>query len=386
MVNELSAVVVDEIFTESEEKVMSNSVKNVPFNFVNGSLVLFINDKQFFVSKEDLRLKEVMSILADEQKTQDDLLECLNKSSVTNYIESCPTNDGKAYVKDGEVYFNGQPVHSSLVDRIKECIKFGLPFDNMLRFLENIAQNPSFRSTTELFDFLSNKSLPITPDGCFLAYKAIRNDWKDKYSGTIDNSITGKPVVIPRNNVDDEREHECSFGLHVGALPYVQSYGSGIDDRIGYVKVNPKNVVSVPKDHNAQKVRVCEYLVLGEYKGELNQYPVYNDKIEGQGSPVNNINDWDDFDDDWQDEEDDYEPEYYDDFDEDEEDDEDEWEDDDDFDYDYDDSLNKIPTFIPCDKNDPKAFTQVKDNLGVKPNGQRYWNYRKSGKFAKKDN
>jgi len=96
-------------------------------------------------------------------------------------------------------------------------------------------------------------------------YKGIRSDWTDKYSGKIDNSI-GKTIKFPRNKVDDNRENQCSWGLHVGSLDYVVDYCT---ERVVLVKVNPRDVVSVPKDHDAQKCRVCEYTVLSEYDGEL---------------------------------------------------------------------------------------------------------------------
>lgn len=358
----------------------STLAKDIPFNFVNGVLTLFVGDKQYSIGKEDARIGEIKTILNDPLKTVVDLEAVLNKNSVERHINECPANTGKAYVKDGEVYFNGELINSVLAQRIKECLAFGLSFEHMLRFMENIAANPSYRSQTELFDFLGNKSLPVTPDGCFLGYKAVRNDWMDKYSGTIFNGI-GTKVSIPRNKVDDAREHECSFGLHVGALPYVQNYGNGSTDRIIYVKVNPKDVVAVPADHNAQKVRVCEYEVIGEYKGELNQSPVYSNDITPQGSPVNATDDWDDnWDDDDYDDEDDFEPTIYDDYygddnywDDEDEDDEDEDELDDEFADKTDEYGCGVYQSPPPDKK-----------YGVKPSGQRYYDVRENGRFVKK--
>jgi hypothetical protein len=132
--------------------------------------------------------------------------------------------------------------------------------------------NPSKRATEELYDFLMHKNLPITDDGCFLAYKRVNADWTDLYSNAIDNSI-GQIVKMSRRKVDDNREMGCSDGLHVGALEYVEGYGSG--GHVLVVKVNPEHVVSVPSDHDCTKVRCCEYEVLSEFKGELKR-PVYS--------------------------------------------------------------------------------------------------------------
>jgi len=141
----------------------------------------------------------------------------------------------------------------------------------MVKFLENLMQNPSARGVSETYWFLENYGLPITDDGCFLAYKAVRSDYTDIYSGKFLNSV-GSVVSMPRNMVDDNYGVDCSKGLHVGALDYVVGYGhfvkgevrSANGNRLLIVKVNPKDVVSVPKYEGHTKMRVCEYTVASE--------------------------------------------------------------------------------------------------------------------------
>lgn len=147
----------------------------------------------------------------------------------------------------------------------------GFKFDHMVKFLENLMQNPSARGVSETYWFLENYGLPITDDGCFLAYKAVRSDYTDIYSGKFLNSV-GSVVSMPRNMVDDNYGIDCSKGLHVGALDYVVGYGhfvkgqvrSANGNRLLIVKVNPKDVVSVPKYEGHTKMRVCEYTVASE--------------------------------------------------------------------------------------------------------------------------
>jgi hypothetical protein len=151
-------------------------------------------------------------------------------------------------------------------------VKQGFPFEPMLNFLDNLSQNPSDHAVVELFDFMENKNMPITYDGCFLAYKAVREDYKDIYSGTFDNSI-GSVCQVPRHKVDNNRDNGCGHGLHVGAIDYAKSYGGiNIDDedndggnRLMICKVNPRDVVSVPSDHKFQKLRCCRYEVVAEF-------------------------------------------------------------------------------------------------------------------------
>ena len=54
----------------------------------------------------------------------------------------------------------------------------------------------------------------------FLAYKAVRKDFKDKWRGVFDNQV-GSVCEMPRGKVDDNRSVGCSQGLHAGALNYV---------------------------------------------------------------------------------------------------------------------------------------------------------------------
>ena len=167
------------------------------------------------------------------------------------------------YDVDGET----EVIHDVITDRIVEMIKGGFNVKPMLNFLEKLYENPSYRAINELYSFLQHKFLPITPDGYFLAYKAVRSDFMDKYSGTFDNSV-GKNVRISRRRVDDNCEQACSYGLHVGAIDYVKSYGAS-GDKVVICKVHPADVVSVPLDSQHQKVRCCGYEVVGEYDGDL---------------------------------------------------------------------------------------------------------------------
>lgn len=179
-------------------------------------------------------------------------------------------SNGTITVENGVVKYKGSPVHNSISDRITQMMREGEDISSMVRFLENVMENPSYNSRNQLFQFLSHKNLPITEDGCFLAYKTIRRNWYDKHSGTIENKI-GSTIEIDRALVDDNPSNHCSHGLHVGALAYAGPGGwyNNADDRVVIVKVNPRDAVSVPGDHSFQKLRVCKYQVFCEYKEPL---------------------------------------------------------------------------------------------------------------------
>ena len=182
--------------------------------------------------------------------------------------------EGYVNCDHGSLSWDGIKMPDMFTNTIVDMVKQGFPFEPMLNFLDNMSQNPSDHAIVELFDFMENKHMPITMDGCFLAYKAVRSDYKDIYSGTFNNNV-GDVCSVPRHKVDSNRDNGCGHGLHVGAIDYAKSYG-GIDldndgddsdggNRLMICKVNPRDVVSVPSDHKFQKLRCCRYEVVAEF-------------------------------------------------------------------------------------------------------------------------
>lgn len=191
--------------------------------------------------------------------------EAVELASSTNQFNTW--TKGKFKIVENKVFYGEEELPRSLQDRIISMYSNGDNFDALLAFYKRLEQNPSRQSVLELYDFLQHKNIPIDDDGYFYAYKAIRSNWRDIYSNTIDNSIGAKPYM-KRNLVDDDRTRHCSRGYHVGSLEYVSIYGR--EDSIYVIcKVDPANVVSVPNDWNCQKVRVTTYEVISEYTGPL---------------------------------------------------------------------------------------------------------------------
>lgn len=184
------------------------------------------------------------------------------ESAVKRYVSV----SGEISIDNGVVMYKGEPVHNLIVDRILQFMTEEMPFEPLVKFLENLMQNPSYRARKELYAFLEHEALPITEDGHFLAYKAVRSDFMDIFSGTIYNGI-GSVVKMQRSNVDDDCNRGCSSGLHAGSIDYVRGYGND-SSRFLIVKINPANVVSVPSE-DSRKLRTCEYVVVSEFKDKL---------------------------------------------------------------------------------------------------------------------
>ena len=245
---------------------------SVPFMWVDGNLTVILKNKAHQVIPDHTNYKVILEALPTA--TEDELLELVDiEKAVATFSQ------GQVSIHNGKVMFEGEEVHGSISKRILEFMSKGLPFEPLVKFLENLMENPSMQSQQELYDFLEHENLPVTEDGCFLAYKAVRSDFKDKWKSTFDNSV-GQVCEMRRAKVDDNRKVGCSQGLHAGALNYVANYGSvDAGDNIVIVKINPQDVVSVPSDCDCEKLRTCKYEVVGLYQGELPK-PLYKAEFE----------------------------------------------------------------------------------------------------------
>lgn len=228
------------------------------FNYIlaGGSITVFVDGKSYTVSRTaktfDLVLNAIKANDLDGLRAALDI-----RSSIA---ESLNRVSDKVTINDGEILYGDRPVTGLVASRIFEMLSLSLDVKPMVRFIENLMQNPSNRAVNELFGFLDACSLPITEDGYFLAYKRVRGDYLDCYSGTMDNSV-GNVLRMERNEVDEDSDRTCSHGLHVCSYDYLQHFSG---DRIVVCKINPRDVVAVPKDYNNSKMRVCEYEVVDE--------------------------------------------------------------------------------------------------------------------------
>jgi hypothetical protein len=246
--------------------------------FINNStaIILFIQNKPIRVEKTDKKYPKIIATFSLPEDQQEDAILAILKPEETK-VESIHGQNGFEVV-GSDIFYKGGKLPVAFATKIKSIIRDGLPVTHFEKFWENLEQNPSANSINELVDFLSNKELPITEDGYFLAYKGLNPNFYSVHgnkdtkvltgtvnsSGQIYNGV-GEYISVARNQVDDDRNVHCSFGLHAGQLEYVRGFGS----KVVIVKINPKDVVSVPTDASFMKCRVCAYEVIGEFTGEI---------------------------------------------------------------------------------------------------------------------
>lgn len=171
---------------------------------------------------------------------------------------------GRFKLEGEQVTLNGEALPTELTKRILAMAAKGEDPTRICLFWEKLSKNPSMRSVQQLWPFLNHQGIPLTKDGTFLAYKGVRSDYKDQHSGEFDNS-PGQTHEMERNKISDDPNEACHYGFHVGALEYARSFAS----RVVVCEVDPADVVCIPYDSSAQKMRVCKYKVVGNHNGEL---------------------------------------------------------------------------------------------------------------------
>jgi hypothetical protein len=224
-----------------------------PYLIQGNNIVVVINNKPHTISKTHITYEKVKeAIKANDWQTVQDIIE--PKKMVLNY------GKGNVSIQGEKLFWKGEELHNAIATRMIQMLQDDFPIEPLVLFMENLMNNPSYRAVKELYGFLEKNNLPITPDGCFLAYKKVRDDYLDCYSGKMDNSV-GKIVSMERNQVNDDKNQTCSSGLHFCSEGYLRHFGG---DRIMILKINPRDVVSIPTDYDDSKGRACMYEVVGE--------------------------------------------------------------------------------------------------------------------------
>lgn len=230
----------------------------IPAIKTQNGITLMLNGNTNVIANDHPNFDKICDAIKSDASV-DDIL-----SLVDIAIAVADFGEGKVTVENGVVMYNGTGLHHSMTNRILDMMREGFNVAPMLLFLENLMDNPDFRAVNELYGFLEATDLPITEDGHFLAYKMVREDWTDHRTGKMDNSI-GAVVEMARNQVNNDKEQTCSAGLHFCSQGYLGFYGHG--GRTVILKINPRDVVSIPSDYNNAKGRACRYQVVDEVAG-----------------------------------------------------------------------------------------------------------------------
>lgn len=209
-------------------------------------------------------------------------------------------------VRGQKIYFDNDEISTGLSRQILEFFSQGVDdWRPLVNFWEKLSANPNDHSREQFWTFVNNHKVTVFPDGDFVGYKGCRRgedgilysttnghaivDNVDIEDGPIPNQV-GSIIEMPRSEVKHDPYDECNAGLHIGTYDFAKSYASRGSMLI--VKVNPRDVVSVPHSSTGQKTRVCRYEVIDEnIKQELVESLVGHDAHEGVHQAVEAVED-----------------------------------------------------------------------------------------------
>lgn len=246
-----------------------------------GASVILADGTVLPVSSDHPRYdKIVASLIAGE--SEDSIVKLVNPAQAAygklTRLSERVTRKGNTLFFDGDVIGNALSKH--ILRIMDEAVEVGdesaeeNSWKAYVNFLEKLQTNPSKKSKKHLFTFMEAHGITVHPDGDILLYKGVNEDFTSKSHGygIVDGVIyeraalpnnVGSVVEIPRSMVDDNRDVACSTGLHAGTYSYANSF-AGFGGKLVMVKINPRDVVSVPSDSSDQKVRVARYEVFEE--------------------------------------------------------------------------------------------------------------------------
>lgn len=255
-----------------------------PYIVQGSNVTVVIDNKPHTIAKSHITYDKVVAALKQEEwDTVKNLIE--PKKVVVSYGKGNITIDGD------KIFWKGVEMHNALTRRMVQMIQEDAKINGLVAFMEKLMENPSKRAINELYGFLEKNALPFTPNGNFLAYKRVENDYLDVHSSTVLNKpaaymtedeikklpITGagkrKEVTISlneanqtvvsmdRQHVEDDQNKTCSDGLHFCSRDYLGHFGGS---RIIIVEINPADVVSIPNDYNNSKGRCSKYTIVDE--------------------------------------------------------------------------------------------------------------------------
>lgn len=243
------------------------------------------------------------------------LVECVRTGDAEEFIKLMETghtienwSEGDFKFIDGFLFYEDEPVRKAITNRIVQMLKENWDHKPMLKFLENLYENVSNRAVNEFYDWIQHKGLAITPDGYILGYKGVEvykgvnqddlngnplndGDLVDKYTGNSYRNNIGDEVTMKRRKVDDNCNNGCGTGLHAGTFEYASSW-AGDSGKVVLVKIDPRDVVSIPVDCDFQKLRCSKYTVV-DVAREIIEAAVVDDYYDDEDDYSDDYDDYD---------------------------------------------------------------------------------------------
>lgn len=244
---------------------------------IKATVSIFLPEEDLLVESSHRNFDKILEILSSQDEYMDDdevTSEILHAFSGAN-VEAFTSLTGTVSVSSFGVYYNGKAVSNKAADAILAVedltrIQDRLDATTIANFLEKAMKNPNPHAANDLFEWICKHDFVIYENGDFGAYKGVHSE-DGRYLSTssgravvdgvpVEGRIptkVGSTVTMPREDVLHDPDQFCGPGLHAGTYEYASYYG----DTMVLCRINPEDVVSIPRDANGQKIRVCKYYI-----------------------------------------------------------------------------------------------------------------------------
>lgn len=251
------------------------------------SIIVVEGSASLLIAASDPTYGPVRRYLMDERgedfATVRDLVDTFRTGVKQTTIAAVAVVDGDTGQAEAEPYriTHGDPVEEVVLAAAIRLTNSDADLAPLGAFLRRLERNPSQASRSQLFGWLKAGGFTLTTEGFIVGYKSVRADGRSAHAGhelvTVeaqDGSVetvvghvpypVGATVWMARDLVNDDRNSSCSVGLHVGTFGYAERFS----EQMLVVLVDPADVVSVPTDSSAQKMRVCRLYVAARHDGD----------------------------------------------------------------------------------------------------------------------
>lgn len=242
------------------------------FNLVSregaGNITAFISGNMYAADEQHPFFNEIVRRVLEGDETVASLFDADNQVAeiFTNLTDRIRIDRSRVLIDNDEI-------DDVYADQIVETLRQGDDEETirpLVKFLENVYTNLEAHTRKNLSRWLeATGGFTIDEDGDILGYKGLTAAGGSVHLGPavvngkdVNGSVPNEPgsvVEMKRSAVEHDPSVACASGLHVGTWSYARSFGQGVT---ALVKVNPRDVVSVPTDCGGQKMRVSRYKVV----------------------------------------------------------------------------------------------------------------------------
>lgn len=260
----ISARTLGRIIKEKENGnifVGNKEIYTYDYTVTKNQITIFCNEDSRSVLKGYPKFNQIKQTLIDNDFSDSSLEEAYSILNLPKFVEKFSEGNITVDHENGKVFYGTFEIKNSLSKHMIKKLDDGQDIMSFVKFADKLMSNPKEDIVEELYGFMEHNGIEIAEDGDIIAYKGVRPNYKDWWTGTIFNRVGDKPVM-PRSEVEHNPKKGCGAGLHSGSLSYAKGWAR--NGHVMIIKINPANVCSVPWDTDSQKMRTCGYEVIGE--------------------------------------------------------------------------------------------------------------------------